>query len=331
MWGPRRCLPGAARLRHLAGESTGSFVNRLAHFHGLDLGSFLDRVGEGRQPVNPRLPQLAEVYVNRTALSHLAVQAGRSRQQLQRALPHLAERFLLSGDGEGRWAWPFEPYEGHLVRCCDLCALARGAEETAWLVWPDSWRVCLRHLRFTDDSRGEGPEVVRLEGLPEVVRAHRERQRMERRFGAAGAGLFADAFQVVVRWWTRTPDVWCWRQRASAAGVEVRVLRAAPLVIGPEAMKLAWEMLGFEQCGGRGHTERARWLKRVQQLVDGWGLDAEEGWSELVQWLERHSQAAPVAFAPPQGRRRRRYRVLAVGHNRIAEHAGSLVKRSCLH
>jgi len=329
-WGPHRRLKDSVPC--LAGESTGSFANRLAHAHGLELGVFLDRVGTGRQPVNPRLPSLAELYVTRAALDNLAVLSGRTPRQLQLALTNLQDRFLLSGDDPARWQWPFEVREGHVVRCCDLCAGARGVDESAWLLWPDRWRVCLRHRRFTDDYRGKGPDVVRLDGLPEVVRAHAERLRLERRFGAAGAELFADGFQVVVCWWARMADVWSWTQRAWRVGLEARELRTGPLVIYPEAVQLAREMLRYEQEGARSRAARAVWVEQVQQLMDGWGLEGDEGRGELLQWLDHHARPAASPFAGDDGRhlRRRRRRVLAVGHSRLAEPSGSLPERSCM-
>ncbi|MFJ8637240.1 TniQ family protein [Streptomyces sp. NPDC093568] len=333
VWGPQRRLKDS--MPRLADESTGSFANRLAHAHGLELGMFLDRVGTGRQPVNPRLPSLAELYVNREALDNLAVLSGRTPHQLQLALTSLQDRFLLSGDDPACWQWPFKVREGtgYVVRCCDLCAGARGVDEAAWLLWPDQWRVCLRHRRFTDNHRGQGPYVVPLDGLPEVVRAHTDRLRLERRFSAAGAELFADGFQVVACWWARMGgDVWSWTQRAWRVGLEARELRTGPLVIYPEAVQLALEMLRYEQEGARSRAAREVWVQQVQQLMDGWGLEGSEGLGELVQWLDHHARPAASPFAPDNGRhlRRRRRRVLAVGHSRLAEPSGSLPERSCM-
>ncbi|KUM68075.1 TniQ family protein [Streptomyces griseorubiginosus] len=331
VWGPHRRPKGAVPL--LAGESTGSFANRLAHAHGLELGAFLDRVGTGRQPVNPRLPSMAELDINRAALDNLAVLSGRTPHQLQLALHHLQDRFLLSDDDAARWRWPFEAREGHLVRCCDLCAGARGVDEAAWLLWPDGWRVCLRHRRFTDNHRGQGPCVVRLDGLVEVVRAHTERLRLERRFGTAGTELFADGFQVVASWWARMPTVWCWTQRAWRVGLEAQELRTAPLVIYPEAIQLAREMLRYELRAERTRAVREAWVEEVQQLMAGWGLEEVDGWGELVQWLDHHAQPAAVPFTDADGgggARRRRRRVLSVGHGQLAASSGSLPERSCM-
>ncbi|MFF3277334.1 TniQ family protein [Streptomyces chrestomyceticus] len=328
IWGPRRQL--RVPVRHLPGESTGSFVNRLAHAHGLELGDLLGRVGEGYRSVDARLPALAELYVNRAALENLAVLSGRAPHRLQWALPSLADRFLLPGGGPAGWGWPFTVKGGWLVGCCDACALARGVTEPAWRVWPDGWRVCLRHQRFTFGDRGQDPRVLRLEALPEVVRAHAGRRRLEQRFGPAGAELFADAFQIVGRWWERMPEMWSWTQRAWRVGWEAREGRTAALVICPEAVQLAGEMLRYEQRGERTRAARQAWLGGVQQLMDGWGLEGGKGWSELVQWLDRHSRPAPAPAGVGGAGRRRRRRALPLGHSRLAEPSGSLDERSCM-
>ncbi|MEV7027533.1 TniQ family protein, partial [Kitasatospora sp. NPDC093558] len=200
LWGPRSRLP--LPVRHVADESTGSFVNRLAHRNGLELNAFLERVGHGHEAVDPRY---TEMYVNRAGLQHLAILTGRHPRELQRVLPSLADRYLLpEGGTTARWQWRWEPPEGeaYVVRGCGLCAGQRMVDEAVWLLWPDRWRVCLRHLRWTDSSRSDSPPEISLAGLPAVARAHRERMRLQRRFPQAGAGLFADAFQIAVHWWT---------------------------------------------------------------------------------------------------------------------------------
>ncbi|UQA90513.1 hypothetical protein [Streptomyces halobius] len=142
---------------------------------------------------------------------------------------------------------------------------------------------------------------MRLARIEEVVEAHRSRRRLAARLGPAGEELFADAFQVAVHWWTRMPDTTRWVQRAWAAGLGAREVRAAPLVIYPEAAELARAMLGFERIGQRDAVGRARWLKGMEKVMDD--------------------------PARPAGRHRL---VLAVGHNRIASGTGSLDQRSYL-
>ncbi|MEV5530462.1 TniQ family protein [Streptomyces prunicolor] len=331
LYGPRRALP--LRAWPVAGESTGSFVNRLAHVNGLSLADFLDRVGQGEASVDPerveRYPQCTEMYVNEAGLRFLAVLADRSPGLLQQDLPSLGAEWLLAGGPEeaAEWRWPWEPLAGHLVRYCRLCGDDLGVVgEAVWLMSPDSWQVCLRHGYWSDDSRGRGPDFVHLAELPETVTAHGVRQQLAARWGAAGEELFADAFQVAVYWWTQMPDTVCWVQRAWTAGLDAREMRAAPLVIYPEAAQLAGSMLDFERAGQRDTAGRTRWLAGVEQLMVRWGVDVAEGRHALLVWLGRHRMEVSAPSRPAD----RRHLTLAPGHSRIASRTGSVSQRSCL-
>lgn len=330
LYGPRRPLP--LRVRPVPGESTGSFVNRLAHANGLSLADFLDRVGQGEASADPerveKYPQCTEMYVNEAGLRFLAVLADLSTGLLQQDLLSLGAGRLLAGGPEdaAQWRWPWEPLAGHLVRYCPPCGEDLGVGEAVWLMSPDSWQVCLRHGSWSDDSRGRGPNVVPLAELPETVTAHRARQELAARWGRAGEELFADAFQVAVYWWTRMPDTVCWVRRAWTAGLDAREMRAAPLVIYPEAAELARAMLGFERAGQRDTADRSRWIAGVEQLAAGWGVDVAEGRQALLVWLGRHRTGVPGASRTEDGGRL----LLASGHERIASRTGSVGQRSCL-
>ncbi|MFD5544221.1 TniQ family protein [Streptomyces sp. NPDC127079] len=275
-------MPLPLRVQPVPGESTGSFVNRLAHANGLSLAAFLDRVGQGEAPAEPerveKYPQSTEMYVNEAGLRYLSVLADRSPGLLQQELPSLNADQLQAGgeDEEAEWRWPWEPLTGHLVRYCPLCGDDLGVGEAVWLMSSDSWQVCLRHGYWSDDSRGRGPDFVQLAELPEAVAAHRVRRRLAGQWGPAGEELFADAFQVGVYWWTRMPETVRWVQRAWTAELNARDMRAAPLVIYPEAAELAEAMLAFERAGQRDAAGRSRWLARVEEMMAGWG-----GWTWL--------------------------------------------------
>ncbi|MET8205883.1 TniQ family protein [Streptomyces sp. NPDC005373] len=328
--GPSRPLP--VQVRPVAGESTGSFVRRLGRANGLDLASFLDRVGQGEASKDPeqveKYPQYIEMKVNAAGRTYLSVLSGLDVGLLQRALPSLADDLLLPGTGPAMWQWPWEAESGHLVPWCASCGYRRQVSERVWLMSADCWQVCGRHLWWTDDSRGTDPEAVSVAALAECVAAHRDRLRLQGKFKSAGEELFADACQVMYQWWTYAPDTLVWVQRAWTAGLEARSARAVPLVVFPEAVKLAWLMLRFEQAGLRTPQDRGRWLVRVQRQADVWDVDFTAGKNALLQWLERHSRpAATHAEAAAAGRRRL---VLAERHNRIAARAGSLQQRSCM-
>ncbi|MFJ3339142.1 TniQ family protein [Streptomyces sp. NPDC086766] len=328
LYGPRRPLP--MRVRPVEGESTGSFVNRLAHANGLGLAAFLDRVGQGQASADPgrveKYPQCTEMYVNEAGLRYLSVLAGLPADLLQRDLPSLHADRLLTDWGAAQWRWPWEPVAGHLVRCCPRCGDATGAGALVRLMSPDSWQVCLRHGFWTDDSRGRAPDVVDLADLPETMAAHRVRRQLAERWGPAGEELFADAFQVAVYWWTRTPDATCWTLRAQTAGLDAWEMRAAPLVIYPEAAWLAQAMLDFEVMGQRDASGREQWLAGVEPLMAQWEVDAAEGRQALLMWLGRHRTQAPTADCPAGGDGL----VLAMGHHRAAARTGSVDQRSCL-
>ncbi|WP_308119934.1 TniQ family protein [Streptomyces sp. MBT84] len=319
-------------MQPVPGESTGSFVNRLAHANGLGLAAFLDRVGQGEASADPRqvekYPRCIEMYVNEAGLRYLSVLADLPAGLLQQDLPSLGADRLLADreDAAAEWRWPWKPLAGHLVRYCPLCSDALKVGDAVRLMSSDNWQVCLRHGYWSDDSRGHGPDFVQLAELPETVTAHRVRKGLAEQWGQAGEELFADAFQIAVNWWTRMPETMCWVQRAWTAGLGAREMRAAPLVIYPEAAALARAMLDFEQAGQRDTADRARWLESVEQLMSGWGVDVAEGRQALLVWLGRH-RMGPPAPGRPAGRR---HLTLALGHNRIASRTGSVDQRSCL-
>ncbi|MET8831974.1 TniQ family protein [Streptomyces sp. NPDC004610] len=333
LYGPRQPLP--MRISPLPGESTGSFVNRLAHANGLELADFLQRVGQdtgsssGDAARVAKYPQCTEMYVNGPGLEYLAVLAGAPAAVLRRALPGLAPRHRLPGDGDAVWKWPWQPPEGYLVCCCTRCAELRGVREPAWWLTSDSWRVCARHRRWCDDSRTQPQGGLSLQELPEVVDAHLERARLHREFGRSGAELFADAFQVTAEWWRTMPMVLRWVHRAWACELEDRSTRAMPLVIYPEAARLAQQMAEFEQSDGRDTDARARWLGKVEALMVSWELDVQTGRSPLLDWLHRHrAQADPEAQPAAESGRGRL--PLAPGHSRLTSPTGPLEQRSCL-
>ncbi|WP_256959786.1 TniQ family protein, partial [Streptomyces viridochromogenes] len=102
-------MPLPLRVRPVPGESTGSFVNRLAHANGLSLAAFLDRVGQGETPADPerveKYPQSTEMYVNEAGLRYLSVLADRSPGLLHQDLPSLNADQLQAGgeDEEAEW------------------------------------------------------------------------------------------------------------------------------------------------------------------------------------------------------------------------------------
>ncbi|WP_406085833.1 TniQ family protein [Kitasatospora purpeofusca] len=282
IWRPNGPLP--MRVRPVAHESTGSFLSRLAAANFVPVQVLLDVLGEGTQAVDP---QIAEVYLSRAALSRLAVMAGRERAVVQRMLPSLREDLLLPG-GAAAWKWPWSPH-CRLVRACELCAARVNCRDPAWLANADSWRVCVRHSRWQDDFRGEGPRFLPLADVPEVVAAQRLREVLERKAG--GRAVMADGFHVAVYWWSQSSlALPVWRERARQVRLGHFDVRAAPLVVLPEAVALGRSMAAFERLSAHsgGHSLRPAWLAGWQERLESWGAGRRGAIDALATWLARH-------------------------------------------
>ncbi|WOX19891.1 hypothetical protein [Streptomyces solicathayae] len=125
------------------------------------------------------------------------------------------------------------------------------------------------------------------------------------------------------------PTVLRWVHRAWACGLEDRSTRVMPLVIYPEAARLAQLMVEFEQSDVRDADARSRWLGRVEALMESWELDVQVGSGPLLDWLHCHRVPAN-AEAEPAARPGRGRLPLARGHSRLALPTGPLEARSCL-
>ncbi|MEU6971965.1 hypothetical protein AB0A71_30375 [Kitasatospora aureofaciens] len=136
-----------------------------------------------------------------------------------------------------------------------------------------------------------------VRALPECVRAHRRRERLERRWGPTGGFLLADAFAITGWWWRHAPAAWPWRERARRAGLPLLSTGTAWLLIYPEAVALARLLLRHELDRGAGPaqrwgTARARLRSQVAALASGLGLAAEVWHVPLAEWLARHHHLA---------------------------------------
>ncbi|MDT0382442.1 hypothetical protein RM572_27160 [Streptomyces sp. DSM 42041] len=87
------------QVRLVSGESTGSFLGRLAALLAQEL---LDMMGVGTKAMDP---QFTEVYLNGAALERLAVMVGLAPEVLQRALPNLRPHRLLDPGPGPAWKW----------------------------------------------------------------------------------------------------------------------------------------------------------------------------------------------------------------------------------
>ncbi|MCI4078868.1 TniQ family protein [Streptomyces sp. MMS21 TC-5] len=307
-WRTPERLPRQARL--IADESTGSFLGRLAQLNYMPLDDLMGLVGEGGKAMQPRY---TEVYLNPGALERLAALTARGPEVLQRALPSLAPHRLLEAGPEPVWRWPqWEAKDVFLVRACDLCAAARRHPSDVYLVSVTRWRVCPRHHRWLDNLREDGAAWLPLRTVPELVRAHRERMGMERRLGAGGRALLADALHITAFWWN-IPSL-CpptWEARRQLLGGEVGGdLRLAPLVSYPETVRIAWMLAARERRRMRGTwgiEDDKMWLDAVGELLDEWRMPVALALVPVNIWMQHHGMPPhrKTTGRPAQGRWRR--------------------------
>ncbi|AYC35870.1 hypothetical protein DWG14_00077 [Streptomyces griseorubiginosus] len=306
-------------VRFVAHESNCSFLWRVAGVQGVEVGFLLAELGDGPPGQQALRPHLAEVLLSGAAADRLAQMLGVSSARLRWALPHLRAPHLLPGE-RARWEWPWEPLAHCLVPACRLCAAVRGGGwGEVWLVWPERWRICERHGRFTHVRQG-GPGGVDLARLPESVGAHRRRGRLERRFGPTAAVLVADAFALAGWWWRRAPHTRRWAERAARAGLQPEDVETAWLLVYPEVLQVARALLRYELQrgalpGGPWAAAEAALVAELSQLASELGLPPGRWQVPVAEWLGRHHKCAPAAGdREGSGRRRERRPVTALIH-----------------
>lgn len=337
---------GGWRLAHrpvgfVSHESNCSFLWRVAAAQGVEVDFLLAELGEGPPGQQALRPHIAEVFFSSAAAGRLAAMCGMERQRLQWPLPHLREPHLLPGD-QARWQWPWAPREHYLLPACGLCVAARGGG-CGWLVWPDRWKVCRRHRRFTHlrhtpAAESARPAGVDLTPLPEVLRAHHQRGRLEQGFGPAGAAVVADGFAIAGWWWRQDIFARVWIDRAQRARLAPQDAETAALLVYPEAMQVARALLRYEQQRAAQPTgpwpaAEARLLSQTRALAAVLGLSPGAGQVPVTEWLLHHQRCRPPAEvdAGAGGRRRVRQPVTAVIHLGDDDGAaGSLEGRCCL-
>jgi hypothetical protein len=144
------------------------------------------------------------------------------------------------------------------------------------------------------------------------------RLQLERRLGAGGRAMFADAYAITSCWWNipaLNAPVWQARRRALGHARHDE-LRVAPLVFYPEAVRLAQALTARERRRLRRTLppdEDHAWLERVALLLEEWGIPAE-GLDLVGIWASRHPllprprrnrRAGAAAQRPARGRHRR--------------------------
>ncbi|MER7179510.1 hypothetical protein ABT404_08495, partial [Streptomyces hyaluromycini] len=292
-WRPARRL-GLSKLAFIGGESTGSYTQRLADLNTIPYDEFWHMLGVPlRKGGVVGDPLCSDGYLNRAALERLAVMSNRPVAQLQFALPNLRSHRLVEGDGPPVWDWPWDGRGCFLVRVCALCAQTKGTSPQAYLASDATWNVCARHGRWLDNRREAEARAIDLTALPEVVQAHRLRLQLERRLGAGGRAMFADAYALASCWWNipaLNPPVWQARRRVlGRAGRDE--LRVAPLLFYPEAVQLAQALAARERRRLRRtltEEEDDSWLEQAALLVNEWRMPVAEVLDLVRIWAVQH-------------------------------------------
>ncbi|WGD38712.1 hypothetical protein [Streptomyces cathayae] len=177
---------------------------------------------------------------------------------------------------------------GYVVQACSLCAAQRGTRSPAWLILPDPWHVCLRHQRWTDNSRSIRRPYIDLRPLREVVQAQQRLNRVVKRLGPVAARwVQADAYSILAHSGCpyRPEKVRQWNQLA----VELGEQRVRPLAQFGWLALLTWDLAWLEVrrlSGALSKAEHREWLPRVSRRY-GYRLAGP-----LAIW---HGQHRPLA------------------------------------
>jgi hypothetical protein len=278
-------------LRFLHGESTGSYVTRLAARNLRPVEAVLASLGNGPMPVDP---QYTEMYVSRYARERLANLAGRTVAEMLKRLVSLSDEFLMPADAAEDWEWPWDARAGYVVQACSLCAAQRGTRSTAWLILADPWHVCLRHHRWTDNSRSTQHPYIDLGALRGVVQAQQRLNRVTKRLGPLAARwVQADAYSLLAHSGipdrAESPDRAEKAKQWRALAVELGEQRVRPLAQFGWLARLTEDLAWLEVrrlSGVLSETEHKQWLPRVRRRY-GHGL----AWP-LATW---HGQHRPLA------------------------------------
>ncbi|MER8062761.1 MULTISPECIES: helicase associated domain-containing protein [unclassified Streptomyces] len=317
-------MDSVLRVVPVAGETTWSFVHRVAAAYRLRAGDLLAVWQWGNRGHRARGSRPdGEVLLDETAREQLAGWCRVPVEHLAWALPSLASRPPAyargcAGQGRGRATWRAGSGEwGPVAFGCRLCAARRGGGGPVWVYRARWGRLCAYHGRWLLDVGGGHPlEFVDVGFLTdELGRAQARWGRVARAAVAAGAGpgeVFALARAVVCGWWEREEfgerdAVWGLRLEQAAARTRRRYaepegwgerqwrLLVRDAVVFPEVVAVAGALMDprVQQMAVRdGAGGLARGLGGGQQLTAVLG---EPVGRVLLRGLEEDTSPGPLA------------------------------------
>ncbi|MFJ7201121.1 MULTISPECIES: helicase associated domain-containing protein [unclassified Streptomyces] len=264
---------GAVRMAPLSGETTLSFLSRLSGGYRVGVKDLIAALVGGESALRSRgnaRPD-GEVYLIAEVCSGLAQFCQIPEAHLEWALPAWRQRPQAAGEGAPIAQFRFGAVVPATGVECRLCSAARtGTAAVVRRYASPPARVCLRHQRWLADThcvdRATLLDVqVSLEGLPEVLAAHRRLMRLGRRMPLFSRALEV-AQAVVVSWWDAhwpIEEAWSHRREriAQCAPDGPWQILARDIVTYPETVTVAavlasayWQRRVFE--GTDGHRPR---------------------------------------------------------------------------
>lgn len=262
---------GIFRLTPLTGETTFSFLCRIAARYGMEAKTLRScwqwrNYPPRHEDGTPRAD--ADVLLNTPGRQALAELCGTSDDVLTRALPSWNHEDAKLPAGAPAAAWRIGgAISGPVAFSCRLCAARRTGTAVRVVRYAPLWsRVCIRHGRWHLDADADQPlEYLDVRHLPEVTAAQRRWAGVARRAVRAGAEperVFALAHAVVARWWEQAlqwerETVWPrrlhqvaggdaggdlerWRIVGRDAVVFPEVVAVADALLDPAMAELAW-------------------------------------------------------------------------------------------
>ncbi|MYS19961.1 TniQ protein, partial [Streptomyces sp. DvalAA-14] len=261
-------VPVALRVAPAVGETTWSYLSRLAGRYGMDPGALLPWwTWAGSRPRDDAGPRDdAEVLLDPAGRQLLARLGGAGEHARAQALPAFGDGLQPAPPGEAagtgrpaaRWKVASAGAHGPAAYGCALCTAARTGRDIVVVRYAQPWlRVCARHQRWMlTAGDGHRHRNLDLRAAPEIAAAPRAWPKVARQATAAGADpgrVFALAHAVVCAWWEQALEweqerIWPARLRAVADGDAGprfwwwRII-ARDAVVFPETVKLAGALL----------------------------------------------------------------------------------------
>lgn len=279
----------------MGGETTWSYLSRVAGRYGLEPGALLPWwTWTGSRPRHEDGPREdAEVLPNPAGRQLLARLGRVDEQDLARALPAFGNGPQPTPSGTpadpgkaepdtaaGRWKVASAGEYGPVAYGCRLCTAARTGHDTVVVRYVAPWqRVCTRHRRWIQTAGdGHRHRNLDLRAVPEIAAAQRAWPKVARTAAAAGADpgrVFALAYAVVCAWWEQALEweqerIWPARLHTLAGGdAGLRFwwwrIIARDAVVFPETVALAAVLLDpgmqervWAEHGGGGPVRRFR-------------------------------------------------------------------------